>query len=104
MGVRLPESSMRGHRRESEGFHPLTHSPTHALSISVLALKWGTDEGRELLKAREAKNPVRNSLFQECLPWVRGLGSVFPLMSKVSMTLGSQCIYSGYLQNMSWWL
>lgn len=93
MGVRLPESSVRGYRRESEGFDPFTHSPTHALSVSVLALKWGTDEGRELLKAREAKNLVRNSLFQECLPWVRGLGRVLPLMSKVSMTLESQCIY-----------
>lgn len=70
----------------------LTHSPTHALSVFVLALKWGTDEGRKLLKVREAKNLVRNSLFQECLPWVRGLGSVLPLISKVSMTLGSQCI------------
>lgn len=71
----------------------LTHAPICAFSIFVLALKWGTDEGRELSKVREAKDLVRNSLFRECLPWVRGLGSVLPLMSEVSMTLGSQCIY-----------
>lgn len=45
----------------------LTHSPTHALSVFVLALKWGTDE-----EPSKGKEPSKKLRFRNVCPGLRG--------------------------------